>query len=499
MRITIGTRIGRLAAEHPDRTAVVSVDARGNRSALTWAELDHQTNLAADGLAALGVTAASTVPIALPAGLGHLRATLGAWKLGALVIPIDPAATPRERAAFASTVGDHFLVDSTAWYDDAQPLASPRSGDDPGPLASARSGDDARPVAASRSTGVGTPRSASLTGGTTGLPRVILRAKPWVYDEGEFLSASDTARGVRPGQVQLVVLPMYHAGFTALYQGLVLDHLLVIMERFVPSLWPKLVAEYGVQHIRIVPAYLRMLLDVPGLADYDLSSIESLHHGAGPCPEHLKRRWIELLGPEKIIEDYASQERIGSVIIRGDEWLEHPGSVGRPADGQVRILDDHGEPVAKGTIGQIYFRGTSRPQYVGAGPELAEHDGYLSVGDLGRLDSDGYLYLVDRLSSVLNVGGQNVYPAEIEAVLSAHPGVADVAVTGVPHDYLGQSVHALIVPTDPDDPVNPTELETYSRTHLTAGKAPLSYAIVQELPRRTSGKLRRDRLSGIDR
>ncbi len=466
--ITIGTRTAQLAAEHPDRTAVVSVPPRGERSTLTWAELERDSNRAADGLARLGVTADSTVAVALPAGLDHVRATLGAWKLGALVIPIDSAATGRELAVFRAAVGEHVLIDSLDWY-----------GDDPRPREPA-----------------GTPRSASLTGGTTGRPRVILRAKPWAYEDGRYLSPNDISHGVRPSQVQLVVLPMYHAGFGALYQGLALDHQVVIMERFVPSLWPKLVAEYGVQHVRIVPTYLRMLLDVPGLADYDLSSIESLYHGAGPCPENVKRRWIELLGPERVYEDYASQERVGSVAIRGDEWLEHPGSVGRPAEGAIRLLGEQGEPVGPGEIGEIFFRDGHQPQYLGTGPELAERDGYLSIGDLGRLDADGYLYLVDRRSSVLNVGGQNVYPAEIEQVLSTHPGVADVAVTGVPHEYLGQSVHALVVPAAP---VEVSELQDFCRTNLTAGKVPLSFSLVDELPRRTSGKLRRDQLPGAVR
>ncbi|MEV6415255.1 AMP-binding protein [Kribbella sp. NPDC051718] len=466
--ITIGSRIAQLAAEHPDRTAVVSVPPRGERASLTWAELDRDTNRAANGLATLGVTADSTVAIALLAGLDHVRATLGAWKLGALVIPIDSAAAGRELAAFRDAIGEHVLIDSLDWY-----------------------GDDPRPREP-----VGMPRSASLTGGTTGQPRVIVRSKPWAYDEGNYLSASDISHGVREGQVQLVVLPMYHAGFGALYQGLALGHQVVIMERFVGSLWPRLVAEYGVQHVRIVPAYLRMLLDVPGLADHDLSSIESLYHGAGPCPEHVKRRWIELLGPERVYEDYGSQERIGAVAIRGDEWLAHPGSVGRPAEGAIRLLDESGEQVGPGEIGEIYFRGARQPQYVGSGPKLAERDGHLSIGDLGRLDADGYLYLVDRRSSVLNVGGQNVYPAEIEEVLAGHPAVADVAVTGVPHEYLGQSVHALVVPAAP---VELSELADFCRANLTAGKVPLTFALVDELPRRTSGKLRRDQLTGLQR
>lgn len=477
--ISIGARIGQLAADHPTRPAVITVAPDGTRSPMTWARLESESNAAAHALAETGVGPESTVAVVLPAGADHVVATVAVWKLGALVVPLDPYATRSERQATATALGEHLSVGGP------EETISPdhwRTRDYP---------EDPLPPR-------GVPRSASLTGGTTGLPRVVRRQKPWTYRPEALLSQSERARGMRFDQVQLVVLPMYHAGFSALYQGLALDHQIVLMQRFVPRLFPRLVQEHRVSYLRIVPALMRMVLDVPDLADFDLSSIEAVHHGAGPCPAEVKRRWLDLVGADRVVEDYASQERLGSVLIRGDEWLAHPGSVGRPSDCEVRILDEYGTEVATGEIGEIYLRSTAarQPEYVGAGPALPERDGFFSLGDLGYLDAEGYLYLVDRKSNVINVGGTNVYPAEIEAVLLSLPSVADAAVVARPHRYLGQVPHALVVPADPAGPPAAAALSAYCRQHLSPTKVPMSYEIVTGVARKSSGKISRRSLIG---
>jgi bile acid-coenzyme A ligase len=472
--VSIGTRIGQLAAEHPDLPAVVAVAAGGTRHTVTWAQLDSESNAAAHCLAEAGATETTTVAVALPAGTEHVVATIAAWKLGALVVPLDPQATRSERSAIATALGEHLTVGGP---DATVPAGRWRAGDYPIEPLPPR----------------GVPRSASLTGGTTGLPRVVRRRKPWVYQADALLSDSERARGMRFKQVQLVVLPMYHAGFSALYQGLALDHQVVVMERFVPRLFPRLVQEYGVSYVRIVPALMRMVLDLPDLGDFDLSSIEAVHHGAGPCTDEVKRRWLDLIGAERIYEDYASQERLGSVLIRGDEWLAHPGSVGRPTDCEIRILDEDGGEVVAGEVGEIYLRSTAarQPEYVGNGPALPERNGFFSIGDLGYLDAEGYLYLVDRKSNVLNVGGANVYPAEVEAVLLRLPSVADAAVVARPHEYLGQVAHAMVVPADAARPPGAAALAAHCREHLSPAKVPMSYEFVASVARKSSGKISR--------
>ncbi|ADI03258.1 AMP-dependent synthetase and ligase [Streptomyces bingchenggensis BCW-1] len=476
--VTIGERIGQLAAEHPAATAVLSVAPNGGVSELTWAELERLTNCAARGLAERGVTSRRTVAVALPAGPDHVVATVAAWKLGSLVVPLDPQGTAAERAALAAAIGEHVLIGDVDG-------AAVR----PGWWRERRHSDTPLPRQ-------GTPRSATLTGGTTGLPRVIVRPRPWTYRPGAWEARHDKAQGMRLGQTQLLVLPLYHTGFQALYQGLALDHRVIIMERFVPSLFLKLVQEHRVSYVRMVAAMMRMLLDVPGLRDYDLSSIETLHHGAGPCPEQVKRAWLELIDPGRVYEIYASQERVGRTVIRGDEWLKRPGSVGRPTDCEIRIYDEGGRQLPAGEVGEVFMRtpGVGQPSYLGDGPRLPERDGFLTVGDLGHLDADGYLYLVDRKSNVINVGGKNVYPAEVEAVLLEMPGVADAVVTGRRHEYLGEAVHALVVPSDPADPVTTAAVDAYCRERLSDAKVPMTCQIVASVPRQSSGKVRRAEL-----
>ncbi|MGH3737825.1 MAG: AMP-binding protein [Micromonosporaceae bacterium] len=476
-RVSIGELVTQRATRDGDRVAVVAVRPDGTRQTLTWRELERQSNAAAHALAALGATGDTPVAIALPAGLEHVVTTIGAFKLGTLVVPLDDHAADREIAALTGTLGHHILIgphqaaDAPAgwWRERDWPTEPP--------------------------TPVGTPYSASLTGGTTGLPRVVLRRRPWTYPPERLLADADRDRGLAERQVQLVVLPMHHAGFSALYQGLALDHTVVVMERFVARRVPELIAEYRVNYLRIVPALMRMVLRVPGLDAADFASVQAVHHSAAACPEEVKRGWLALVGSEKVYEEYASQERLGHVIIRGDEWLEHPGSVGRPTQCEVRILGEDGHWLPPGEVGEVYLRsaGSGQPAYVGDGPHLAEHDGFHTVGDLGYLDPHGYLFLVGRTSTVINVGGANVYPAEVEAVLLQVDGVADAVAVGRPHTYLGETVHARVVPADPASPVDPAVLEAHCRQLLSAAKVPMSYEIVPGPLRERTGKVRRSR------
>nr|BFE56251.1 AMP-binding protein [Dactylosporangium thailandense] len=489
-RITIGERIGALAAEHPDTLAIVSVAPDGTRRTLTWEHLERVTNVAARGLLerarTAGVSPAGPVGIALPSGLDHVIATLAAWKAGALVVPLNHEATETERAALRAKLAGGMLIGGREW--DGEETATVAGGwwrDDDG------LGDG--PVEAA-----GVPRSASASGGSTGLPRIVIRRRPWVYDPERLLSDADRETGLRFGQAQLVTLPMYHAGFTGLHHGLVLDHTIVLLERFVPTLFAGLVEEFRVNCFRIVPTQMRMLLEVPAFAEADLTSIEAVHQGAGPCLVEVKRRWLELVPPKVVFEDYSSVERLGLVTIRGDEWLEHPGSVGRPTDCEVLVLRPDGTPAQTNEVGELYLRSatTAQPEYLGDGPPLRSHGDFLTLGDAGRIDEEGYLFLVGRTSDVLNVGGANVYPSEIEAVLLGHPAVRDAVVVGKPHEYLGEAVHALVAAADPQSPPDRWDLDAYCREHLSLAKVPLSYEFVDDVGRTSAGKLRRGAATG---
>ncbi|MEU2608423.1 class I adenylate-forming enzyme family protein [Streptomyces albus] len=477
--MTHGERVGQLAGQHPDKEAVVSVAPDGSRTVLTWAELESLSNRAARGLLARNVRPGAPVAVAVPPGIGHVVAVTAAWKIGALVVPLNHAATPDEQAQLKEAVGG-VVVGTGDWAE-----VPPRWWE-------ADEGLDDSPV----STGP-EPRSASASGGSTGRPRIVIRRRTWSYDPDALLSAADRETGLDFGQAQLVMLPMYHAGFTGLHHGLVLDHTIVLMERFVPRLFGELVEEYRIACFRIVPTLMRLILESPGIEKRDLSSVVAVHQGAGACPLSVKRAWLRLIRPEAVFEDYSSVERLGLVTIRGDEWLEHPGSVGRPTDCEIRIVRPDGSLADAGEVGEIYLRSptTRQPEYLGGGPKLRARDDFLTLGDLGYLDDEGYLFLVGRSADVLNVGGANVFPAEIEAVLLDHPQVRDAAVIGVPHQHLGQAVHAVLQVDDPAEPPDTWALDAYCRERLSMAKVPMSYDFTDDLGRTEAGKLGRRSLN----
>ena len=430
----VGDRVAELAVAHPDQTAAVLIDPRGDEAELTWRQVEWRANATARVLERHGIAEGSVLGVALAPSFDHITAVLGAWKLGATVVPLNPGAGERERRVQKEAIGGR-VVGRGDWADiHVDDIAAATDG--------------------SSFPGRGTPRSASVSGGSTGLPRIILRDRAWRFPEGGLLSERDSSSGARMNQVQLVFLPLYHAGFTALYHGLVLHHKIILMVRFTPRLFFATIPKHKVQYLRIVPSYMRLALDCPNIEHYDVSSVEAVNHGSAACQATVKRRWIDIFSPERIIEDYSFTERIGIVTIRGDEWLLHPGSVGRPTQCEVKILDDDQQEVRPGQVGLIYMRtpNAQQPEYVGDGSPLIENDGFRSVGDLGYLDNEGYLFLVDRKVNVVNVGGVDVYPAEVAATLLEHPQVADVAVVTRPHQILGRVLHALVQPANPESP-----------------------------------------------
>jgi bile acid-coenzyme A ligase len=268
------------------------------------------------------------------------------------------------------------------------------------------------------------------------------------------------------------------------------------MTRFDAEEFLRLVARHRVTCVNVVPTMLHRIWQLPDAVrrSADLSSLARVVTSGAPCAPWLMRAWIEWLGPDRLFEAYGGTERIGGTLISGREWLAHPGSVGKPTGGRrVRILDPEGCELPPGEIGEVFMLPPggqgSTYRYVGA-DSRASADGWESLGDLGVLDADGYLYLVDRRTDMIVTGGENVYPAEVEAALDACPGVRSCAVIGLPDDDLGQRIHAL-VEADP-------ELEPALRAHLAARlarfKIPRSFEFVATPLRDDAGKVRRSAL-----
>jgi acyl-CoA synthetase (AMP-forming)/AMP-acid ligase II len=335
--------------------------------------------------------------------------------------------------------------------------------------------------------------------GTTGRPKGVLRELPAAAPSDplpvmDFVSAMF---GFRPGMTYLNPAPLYHSAPQAsVSASLRLGATTVVMEHFDAEQWLALVERYRVTNCQMVPVYFSRLLRLPGdvRARYDASSLECIVHAAAPCPEHVKRGMIDWLGPI-ITEYYGATEANGFTFCDSAQWLEHPGTVGRPILGELLILDDDGDQCPTGADGTIWFRGATAFQYFQEPAKTAESrtsDGMAStVGDVGHVDEEGYLYLTDRKTYMIISGGVNIYPQETENLLSAHPAVLDVAVIGVPNDDMGEEVKAVVQLVNPGDagPDLAQELISFCRDRQAHFKCPKTVDFVAELPRSPTGKL----------
>jgi long-chain acyl-CoA synthetase len=335
--------------------------------------------------------------------------------------------------------------------------------------------------------------------GTTGHPKGIIRVLP----DGTPDEQPDTTAffryvwGLRDGMVYLNPAPLYHsAPQRSVSLALSMGCTSVIMERFDPEDWLRLVERHRVTHCQMVPTMFTRLLRLPEeiRLEYDTSSLERIIHAAAPCPVPIKKAMIDWLGPI-LNEYYAATEGNGMTFCESKEWLEHPGTVGRCLLGEMHILDDDGNECPTGADGTVWFKGATNFEYFNDPAKTAESrtpDGDMStVGDVGHVDEEGYLYLTDRKTYMIISGGVNIYPQEAENVLATHPKVMDVAVIGVPNEDLGEEVKAVVQLVEPSGggPETERELIRFCREHLAHFKCPRSVDFVDELPRLPTGKL----------
>jgi len=335
--------------------------------------------------------------------------------------------------------------------------------------------------------------------GTTGRPKGIKPALPG----GEFGSGGGALIGLiqalyrfSADTVYLNPAPLYHAaplGWTTSVQRL--GGTVVVMEKYDPEQALAMIERYSVSHAQFVPTHFVRMLKLPAdrRTAYDLSSLQVAVHAAAPCPVEVKQQMIEWWG-QIIYEFYAGSEGNGFCAISSPEWLTHPGSVGRMMLGVAHILDEEGNELPVGEAGQIWFESATRFEYHND-PEKTDRafnaQGWSSLGDIGYLDQEGFLYLTDRVSHMIISGGVNIYPQEVENLLTMHPAVADVAVIGVPNTDMGEEVKAVVLPADPSaaGPALAAELIGYCKQHLATYKCPASVDFVDSLPRLPTGKL----------
>jgi bile acid-coenzyme A ligase len=297
----------------------------------------------------------------------------------------------------------------------------------------------------------------------------------------------------------LVLAPMYHINAFATVHNLLAGDRLIVLERFDAARAVDAIERHRITAFTATPTMLQRIADLPGIDDRDLSSIDWILQGAAPMPPSLVHRWAGFIGPERILMAYGMTESIGITALRGDEWMAHEGSVGRgQRDTEIRILDDDGNELPAGEVGEVFMRAPvyGGSDYLGEAPQMATtDDGFQSVGDMGHVDEDGYLYIVDRRVDMIVTGGANVFPAQVEEALIDHPRVADVVVIGLKDDEWGRRVHAIVEPADLSDPPTADELIAYAKSRLAAYKVPKTVELVDAMPRSAATKVNRGRLT----
>ena len=335
--------------------------------------------------------------------------------------------------------------------------------------------------------------------GTTGRPKGVRRALP----EGEVGAAPGPLMmlhvglyGASPDSVYLSPAPLYHAAPLGWTAGMLqLGGTVVVMDKFDPETALKYIEQYKITTAQWVPTHFVRMLKLPQevRSRYDISSLQAVFHAAAPCPVPVKEQMIAWWGPI-IHEYYAGTEGNGLTAINSQEWLAHKGSVGKGLTAEVKICDEDGNPLGPRQEGGVYFAGGGVYEYHNDPKKTAEaknQHGWTTLGDVGWLDEEGFLYLTDRKSFMIITGGVNVYPQEIENLLVTHPKVADVAVVGAPDEEMGEKVVAVIQPVNwaeaGDDLA--AELTEFCRAHLSGVKRPRRIDFMEQLPRHDTGKI----------
>ena len=474
--ISLSRIVEHWTAVQPARTVLVH---QGN--SLTWGELEARTNRLARAYQSLGVKKDDFVTIALPNGIEFFEACLATWKAGATPQPVSARLPKFERDQIVE-VGAPSLVVGVEPGEYA-PIACLPAGYVP----DASLPNTPLPEVTSIS------YKAMTSGGSTGRPKLIVSKQPAAADpDVPLLEIPQQGCMLIPG-------PLYHNGpflwaMTALFKGCTV----VVTTRFDAEETLRLLAEHKVDVVYMVPTMMRRIWALPEevRTRYDLSRLKALWHLAAPCPPWLKECFIEWLGPDVIWELYGGTEGQGSTTIQGADWLKHKGSVGRPVETcEMKVVGEDGATRPPGEIGEVFIRplagaGTTY-RYIGAEAKAIE-GGWESLGDMGWMDAEGYLYLTDRLSDMILVGGANIYPAEVEAAIDAFPGVRSSAVIGLPDDDMGARLHAVI--DRPDGPADPKAMEAHLADRLVRYKVPKSFEYVGEPVRDDAGKVRRKAL-----
>jgi long-chain acyl-CoA synthetase len=506
--VAIMTAIGfwNLAEEDPGRVAVIAPDG----TAIEAGDLLARANQYVHGLRSLGLRPGDTIAVVLSNSALTLELYLAALQAGWYVTPINHHLVAGEIAYILRDCEAKVLVCGARFAASCVPAAD-EAGLDGRARFSVGEIPGFRPIEelwSGQPTGAPAERSAGMamhyTSGTTGRPKGVRRPLPAVtpevvvaHTQGVFAIVGVEAG---PPNVHLMVSPMYHTIVSMSVMSLHLGHLVVVREGFTPEDALDSIDKYKVTVAHMVPTMFHRLLSLPEPArrSSDVSSLRWILHAAAPCPIWVKQQMLDWWGP--VLYEYYGATEGGGTLVTPQEWLARPGTVGRAWPGaEVRVLDDNRDPCPAGREGTIYLKLGANQFAYHKDPKKTESnrvDGFFTVGDVGYLDDDGYLFICDRKADMIISGGVNIYPAEIESAILEHPAVADVAVFGIPDDEWGEQVKAVV---EPHVGVGPTaeledELRAFCSERLAKFKCPRSYEFTDSLPRDPSGKLLKRRL-----
>ena len=485
------------ARARPDHLAL-----RQGNATRTYSELDDRARRVAHALAGLGVRRGDRVAVMVPNSIEFFEVVHASGRVGAVVVPVNIHFKADEAGWIVSDSGASAVVVAEELQSalDSVPevprLVVGPNGDYETALANAPANGEVEP---DEVTGDGWPTIMAYSSWTTGRPKGVAIGEDDFRRRAAVVSASGERWGFGTDDVHLLVGPSYHMGPLFWSQmHLAFGGSVVIMPKWDARESLELIERWRVTNTHMVPANFTRILELPEdvRGNYDLSSLKIVVHAAAPCPVPLKRAFMDFVGTDKVWEYFGASEG-GGTVISPQEWLDHPGSVGRPFPGnEFQIVDDDGNALPPGEVGTIYAKPAASSFEYHNDPDktASSHRGaWFTVGDAGYLDDDGYLYLTDRKSDMVISGGVNIYPREIEDALHQHPEVVDCAVLGVPDDRWGEILYAVVQPRTGAS-LDVDGVVAWCRDKLADYKRPRVVEFVAELPRDPNGKVRKPKL-----
>jgi bile acid-coenzyme A ligase len=473
--LSIGAALALVAKRQPKTIAIWSEGRE-----ISWETLHRRTNRLARALEAHGLRHGDFLTIALPNGIDFIEACYAAWKVGAIPQPVSFRLPKAELNAIIELANTPFVIADSGMAAEG-PCYSVEalcaSCDDDGELP-----DRVSPA-----------WKAPTSGGSTGRPKLIVAGQP-----GYAAPLMAEFWRIAPHDIVLIPGPLYHNGpFICTFAALQIGASVVILPKFDAETTLRAISDHRASWVYLVPTMMSRISRLPDetRVQHDVSSLKTVWHLAAPCPPWLKEEWINWLGADVIMELYGGTEGQARTVITGREWLAHRGSVGTVyPGGEMKAADSEGRDLPPGEVGEIYMRRAEGVEqtyrYIGAEARTLP-GGWESLGDIGWFDADGYLYLADRRSDMILVGGANVYPAEIEAAIDEHPLVQSNAVIGLPDDDLGNRIHAIV---QLRGEVAEGELADHLAERLVSYKRPRSFEFIAEPLRDDAGKVRRSAL-----